>query len=454
MATEIRILVAEDDVDSHEAWRESITAWGFKGQIAEDGVQALELINSFNPHILVADLRMPRKNGLELLNDIRELGIHLPTIMISGQGEIPDAVESLKLGAIDYLRKPLDPAHLRQVLTNLADNIAVREENSALRRRLAQIGELGPLFVRWLPTRRCIVAIERLAYSSASAVITGESGTGKELIARTIHELSPRRAAPYVAVNCAAIPETLMESEMFGHERGSFTGADRRREGCFEAANGGTLLLDEITEMKPELQAKLLRVLEEHKVRRVGGNAEISLDVRVLAASNRDVAQSVREGKLREDLFYRLNVFTIPLPPLRERVEDLPLLINSFVQHYGALNNRDVLGVDDECLAALRAHPWPGNVRQLRNVMERALIVCSGRVIGKRDLPDEFHSTVPIDNGAIKLKLGTSLDEMEKELILRTIEFAGGNKSRAAQILRISAKTLYNKLERYGSEGG
>ena len=296
MATEIRVLIAEDDVESHEGWRESINSWGFQGQIAEDGVRALELISTFNPHILVSDLRMPRKNGLELLTQIKEMGIYLPAIMISGQGEIPDAVESLKLGAVDFLRKPVDPAHLRQVLTNIADNITVREENTTLRRRLAEVGELGPLFGRSLAMRRVIVAIERLARSSASVVITGESGTGKELVARTIHEMSPRRAAPYVAVNCAAIPETLMESEMFGHERGSFTGADRRREGCFEAANGGTLLLDEITEMKPELQAKLLRVIEEGQVRRVGGTTEIPLDVRILAASNRDIEQAVRDG--------------------------------------------------------------------------------------------------------------------------------------------------------------
>lgn len=449
MTANIRILVAEDDVDSHEAWRESITAWGFKGQIAEDGVQALELINSFNPNILVADLRMPRKNGLELLNDIRELSIHLPTIMISGQGEIPDAVESLKLGAIDYLQKPIDPTHLRQVLTNLADNIAVREENSALRRRLAQTGELGPLFGRSLAMRKVIVAIERLAPSSASAVITGESGTGKELIARTIHELSPRRAAPYVAVNCAAIPETLMESEMFGHERGSFTGADRRREGCFEAANGGTLLLDEITEMKPELQAKLLRVIEEGSVRRVGGTTEIPLDVRVLAASNRDVEQAVREGVLRTDLYYRLNVFTIQLPPLRERIEDLPQLIQMFIAHYAAQNQREVLGVDEECLKALQTHPWPGNVRQLRNVIERAMIVCEGRMIRKRDLPDSHRRVNSDSSGSVNMPLGSSLDVVEKEMIMRTIEFTAGNKTRAAEMLGVSAKTLYNKLEQY-----
>jgi DNA-binding NtrC family response regulator len=257
MANEIRVLIAEDDINMHDEWRESLAAWGFRGEIAEDGVRALELIRSFDPHILLSDLRMPRKGGLELLHDIHELGIHLPTIMISGQGEIPDAVEALKQGAIDYMRKPVDPAHVQRVLKNIADNINVREENSTLRRRLAEVGELGPLFGRSMAMRKVITAIERLAQSSASVVITGESGTGKELVARTIHELSPRRDAAYVPVNCAAIPETLMESELFGHERGSFTGADRRKEGCFEVANGGTLLLDELTEMKAELQPKL-----------------------------------------------------------------------------------------------------------------------------------------------------------------------------------------------------
>src|SRR5258707_6152582 len=327
MANEIRVLIAEDDTNTHEEWGESLAAWGFRSEIADDGVKALELISSFNPHILVSDLRMPRKNGLELLRDIRELGIHLPAIMISGQGEIPDAVEALKLGAIDYLRKHVDPAHLERVLRNIADNINIRDENSTLRRKLADVGELDPLFGRSLPMRRVITAIERLAQSSASVVITGDSGTGKELVARTIHELSPRRDAAYVPVNCAAIPETLMESELFGHERGSFTGADRRKEGCFEVANGGTLLLDEITEMKVELQAKLLRVLEEQTPRRVGGTVDVPLYVRVLSAPNRNLEQAIRDGRLREDLYYRLNVFTIQLPPLRERSEDMSQLI-------------------------------------------------------------------------------------------------------------------------------
>jgi DNA-binding NtrC family response regulator len=453
LPNETRILVAEDDIETHEDWRETLTAWGYSVDLAEDGVRTLELINSNHPHILLADLRMPRKNGLELLHDIREMGVYLPTIIISGQGDVPEAVEAIKLGAVDYLRKPVDPPHLRQMLRNLAENITMRDENLSLRRRLADVGELGPLVGKSASMRRVIATIERIAEASASIVITGESGSGKELVARTIHQMSSRRTKPYVGVNCAAIPETLMESELFGHERGAFTGADRRREGCFEAANGGTLLLDEITEMKIELQAKLLRVLEEHHLRRVGGNSEIALYVRVLAASNRDVAQAVRDGKLREDLYYRLNVFTIDLPPLRERREDIPLLAQNFVQHYAARDNMDIVGVDDEALSALQAHPWPGNVRQLRNIMERALIVCNGRVIRRSDLPADFQSISSVESGYVKIRVGSTLEEMEKELIRRTIEFSSGNKTRAAQMLGVTPKTLYNKLERYGQQG-
>jgi DNA-binding NtrC family response regulator len=367
VANKTRILVAEDDVESHEDWRETLAAWGYAVDVAENGVQALELIKVKHPHIVLADLRMPRKDGLELLRDIREMGVYMPTIIISGQGEIPDAVGAIKLGAENYLCKPVDPPHLRQILRSLAENVVMREEYESLRRRLAEVGELGPLVARSGAMRRVLATIERIADASASVMISGESGTGKELAARTIHQLSSRRTNPYIGVNCAAIPETLMESELFGHERGAFTGADRRREGCFEAANGGTLLLDEITEMKVELQAKLLRVLEEQRVQRVGGNTQVALDVRVIAASNRDITQAVRDGKLREDLYYRLNVLTIELPPLRQRREDLALLVQNFVQHYAARNNKEIVGVDEEALATLQAHPWPGNVRQLRN---------------------------------------------------------------------------------------
>jgi len=301
--------------------------------------------------------------------------------------------------------------------------------------------------------RRVMTAIEQVAPSVSSVIITGESGTGKELAARTVHELSPRRNAAYIAINCAAIPDTLMESELFGHERGAFTGADRRREGCFELANGGTLLLDEITEMKVELQAKLLRVIEEQKLRRVGGTTEVPLDVRVLAASNRSLERALKEGKLREDLYYRLNVFSLELPPLRERIEDVPLLVDHFIAQFSEQNQKKILGVDHDSLDALRSHPWPGNVRQLRNVIERASIVSHGPLIGSADLPPEFKPAGQQDL-TFQVRLGTSVDEVERELIYRTIEFAGGNKTRAAEILGVSLKTLYNRLERYESKEG
>ncbi len=252
----IRILVAEDDSQTHEEWRETLASWDYTAAVANDGIEALELINSFRPDILMADLRMPKKDGLELLRDVRQIGIYLPTVIISGQGDFPEVVEAIKLGAVDYLRKPVDPPHLRQILRNLAENVVMRDENLSLRRRLAEVGEVGPVLGKSQAMRRVIAMIERVAESAASIVIIGESGTGKEVVARTIHRMSARSGGPYVGINCAAMPETLMESELFGHERGAFTGADRRREGCFEAAGGGTLLLDEITEMKIELQAK------------------------------------------------------------------------------------------------------------------------------------------------------------------------------------------------------
>jgi len=444
-----RILVAEDDKATHEDWSESLTAWGYEVAVAEDGDRAVELIRTFLPNIFLCDLKMPKRDGLALLKDIHEMGLELSTIIVSGEGEIPEAVQAIKLGALDYLRKPVDPHHLRQILKTLSENISVREENLRLRRRLMETGELGPIYGRSLAMRRVMNSIERMAGSSASVIISGESGTGKELAARTIHELSPRRGGPYIGVNCAAIPDSLMESELFGYERGAFTGADRRKEGSFELANHGTLLLDEITEMKIELQAKLLRIIEEQRVRRVGGTSEVALDVRVLAASNRDVDRAVKEGKLREDLYYRLGVFTIQMPPLRERTEDIPLLIDAFVAFFAEREHKPLPSMDEECRELLKGHPWPGNVRQLRNVIERALIVCQSSTITTADLPQELRTTGQGESGWFRVRMGSSLEDVERELIIRTIEYAGGNKTRAAEILGVAPKTLYNRLERY-----
>jgi two-component system response regulator HydG len=296
-----------------------------------------------------------------------------------------------------------------------------------------------------------MVLIKQVAPTSAPVILRGESGTGKEVVARTIHELSPRSQGPYVAINCAALPENLMESELFGHERGAFTGADRRREGCFELANGGTLLLDEITEMKVELQAKLLRVLEEQTLRRVGGTADVPLDVRVLAASNRNLEQALREGRLREDLYYRLNVFNIELPTLDRRRDDIPILVDHFIRELAPGIGKEVKGADNDCLQALKARKWPGNVRQLRNVVERALVVTRGPLLTQGDLPPE--AAPGADASAVfEVRLGSSIEQVERDLILRTIDVAEGNKARAAEILGISLKTLYNRLERYQSE--
>jgi DNA-binding NtrC family response regulator len=452
MPEQRKVLVADDDVGTHEDWYAILKAWGYQAQTVADGDKALTLFDKYQPHFLLADLRMPKRSGLDLLRDIRDRQLDILSIIISGVGDIPDAVEALKLGAYDYLCKPIDPARVQRILKNLSDQLNVRDENLRPRRPWPEVDDLGALFGRSLSMRRVLAAIEQLAESLASVVITGESGTGKELAARTIHQLSKRRNAPFLGLNCAAIPETLMESELFGHVRGAFTGADRQREGCFELARHGTLLLDEITELRPDLQAKLLRVLEERKVRRLGATSEIDLDVRVLAASNRKLERAVSDGTLREDLFYRLNVFTIQMPSLCERADDLPLLVESFVQRFAKLNDKKIDSVDDQCLDALKAHRWPGNVRQLRNVIERACVLCRGRVITLNDLAPEFKT---IRHGYAKffqLRVGTSLDTVERDLISQTMEFSAGNKTRAAEILGIAPRTLYNKLHRYSSE--
>jgi DNA-binding NtrC family response regulator len=477
MADAKRVLVAEDHPRTRHAWVELIASWGFKVEAVEDGQRAIELLASFEPHILLLDLKLPVKDGLAVLSEIRQRGLPITTIVISGEGDIPDAVQAIKLGAYDYLRKPVDPPRLRQTLNNLSEHLAVSEENQRLRLRLMGVGELGPIIGQSQAMRRVMALVEQAAPSSASVIIQGDSGTGKEIVARTIHESSPRRNGPYVAINCAALPEGLLESELFGHERGAFTGADQRRAGCFELANGGTLLLDEITEMKPELQAKLLRVIEDRKLRRVGGSSDIALNVRVLAATNRDLGEAIHAGRLREDLYYRLNVFTIALPRLSERLDDLPVLADHFVREFARANSKQISGVDNACLEALKARAWPGNARELRNVIERAVIVSAGPLITIADLPAEGALPPPpvqtalaprtpetsgsihaepaapaTDDPAAGLPVGQPLREVERQLILKTLEMAGGNRVRAAEILGISPKTLYNKLGRYNAK--
>ncbi len=441
-----RILVVEDDPTTLEAWCGMIRTWGFDVRGAVDGEDALERLRAYSPHVLISDLKMPRRDGLSLLKEMRRLGVDVPTLIISGEGDIPEAVASIKLGAIDYVRKPIDPPHLRALLNSLALRPAAAKAAAS-----SPAGATPALIGKSAAIREALALIAKVAPSSTSVMVCGESGTGKEVAAAIIHLQSARRAGPYIAVNCAAIPESLMEAELFGHERGAFTGADRRYEGCFERANGGTLLLDEITEMKVELQAKLLRVLEDRRLRRIGGGSEMALDVRVVATTNRSPQRAMREGRLRDDLYYRLSVCTIELPPLRQRPEDIAPLVDHFVGMFGG-PSKEVRGADADFVHALKAYSWPGNVRQLRNVIERALVVSPGPLLTMADLPPEMRPARP-GVPVLEVSIGDcSLQEVEREMICRTIEFAGGNKTRAAEMLGISLRTLYNRLERLEKE--
>ena len=442
-----RVLIVEDDAAARVGMEQLIRSWGFSVEAASDGDEALEKVSAFRPGIVLTDLVMPKMSGLELLRALKEQGEHTTTVILTAQGTVETAVEAIKQGAYDYLTKPVDLQRLRILLAKIVERHETLREVQVLRRQLREQGAFGPMIGNSLEMRKIYHIIEQAAPTDASVLISGESGTGKELVAQTIHRLSPRADSPYVPINCAAIPETLLESELFGHEKGAFTGAMERRPGCFELANHGTIFLDEVAEMTPPTQVKLLRVLQERTFRRLGGRTEQAVDIRVIAATNADPPEAVQRGKLREDLFYRLNVFAIRLPPLRDRKEDLPLLIQSFIGEFNARNNRTVAAVDERAMRILERYSWPGNVRELRNVMERATIVAEGRFIEAKDLPtlvDSGHSGQP----GTGLHAGTTVEEAERQLIQLTLQHTNDNKTRAAELLGISLKTLHNKLNR------
>jgi DNA-binding NtrC family response regulator len=398
-------------------------------------------------------------DGLQLLAKMSEesstINANVAVVLLTAQGSIQVAVDAMKLGAYDFLQKPVDAARLRTILANATRQRDTAIELEVARRRLRETGVLGSMVGTSRAMQDIFALIEQIAPSNVSVLITGESGTGKELVARTLHDLSPRKPRPFVAVNCAAIPETLIESELFGHEKGSFTGAVERRAGCFELATGGTLLLDELGEMPAGTQAKLLRVLEERKLRRIGGRTEQDVDVRVLAATNRDPADAIARGELRSDLFYRLNVFHIDLPPLREHIEDLPAMADAMVSEMNQKHGRKVSGVGQSILDRMIAYDWPGNARELRNSIERAVILCpDGAPLDAGHLPPTFgrsqaQSAPVFDASIVAIRVGTTVDEAERLLILRTLESTGQNKTRAAEILGVSLKTLHNKLKEY-----
>ncbi|MGB8029785.1 MAG: sigma-54 dependent transcriptional regulator [Terracidiphilus sp.] len=461
MENSVKVLIAEDEPNALAGLAELISGWGYRTETARDGLEAWEKAQAWAPAIVVTDLKMPRMDGMGLLAKLAEgsdaLSANMAVVVLTAMGSIQLAVDAMKLGAYDFLQKPVDPTRLKTILANATKQRQTAIELEVARRRLRESGVLGQLVGSSRRMREIFTLIEQVAPSNVPVLITGESGTGKELVARTLHDLSPRKARPFVAVNCAAIPETLIESEIFGHEKGSFTGAVERRAGCFELAAGGTLLLDEIGEMPSGTQAKLLRVIEERKFRRLGARTEMDTDVRVLAATNRDPERAVTEGHLRADLYYRLNVFNIAMPPLREHLDDLPPMVEAMVSEMNQKHGRKVSGVAPSMLDRLMAHSWPGNARELRNTIERAVILCpDGAPLDAGHLPQGFGkdhaATAVTDDSAITVRVGATVDEAERLLILRTLEVTGQNKTRAAEILGVSLKTLHNKLKEYGRE--
>jgi len=455
-----KALVVDDDSNSLSAIAALVSREGFTTTTAGDLREARRALQVEAPDILLVDVQLPDGSGLDLLN---ERPPSVDVVLITGHATVDTAVTALRLGAADYLTKPVDVPRLKAVLANVVSARDLRGQVAELRAELRQLGRFGSMIGASTVMQRIYDLVAKVSHSDATVLVTGESGTGKELVAETIHRLSRRSAKGYVAINCSAISPTLIESELFGHERGSFTGADRTHRGCFERADGGTLLLDEVSEMSADLQSKLLRVLETGTVLRVGGDKPIKVDVRVIAASNRDLDEAVSEGKLRQDLLYRLKVFPILLPPLRDRGDDVLALAQHFLDR---LNHQDETSkqFSAEALAALRAYTWPGNVRELRNAVHRAHILADGDEIHRRDLPEEVAGaagdwTPEPDRGdgvpavpapvVPRVPAATPLHEIEKQAILATLAHFGGDRGQTAAALEISVKTLYNRLREY-----
>src|SRR5881394_945903 len=443
-----KVLIVEDEENERIGLAELVSSWGYSAETARDGQEGHEKVLAWSPSIVITDLKMPRLSGLELLERIAGDSQTIAVIVVTAQGTIDSAVQAMRIGAYDYVTKPIDTSRLRTILQNATALLGARVELEATRRKLRDAGSLGSLVGPSKKMQEIFRLTEMVAPSTASVLITGASGTGKELVARTIHELSPRKNRPFVPINCAAIPETLIESEIFGHEKGAFTGALERRTGCFELAEGGTLLLDEIGEMPIATQAKLLRVLEDRKLRRLGSKVETTVDVRVLAATNKVPEEAVGRGELRNDLYYRLNVFNIHMLPLRDHREDIPDLVQSLLADMSAKHGRRAATVSEAVLNAFRAYSWPGNVRELRNTLERAVIVCSMDLLTQKYLPPDFGRPAPTsaDDG-LRLRPGYTVAETERRLIRETLAFTQNNKTRAAEMLGISLKTLHNKLK-------
>ena len=449
------ILVVDDDQAHRGMLRTMLRSWGYAVSEAADGDEALNLVRERAFDAVLTDVRMARMDGIHTLKSVLEYNPALPVVLMTAYSSVETAVEALRLGAYDYLVKPLDFEILRHTLRQAIEHSRLSVENRELRRQLSEAAARPGILGRSPAMLAMQETIATVAPTEATVLITGESGTGKELVARALHSGSARADKPMVTVNCAALAENLLESELFGHEKGSFTGADRRREGRFVQANGGTLFLDEIGEMPLPLQAKLLRALQEGEVQRVGSDAPLTVDVRVLAATNRDLREEVARRRFREDLYFRLNVISLEVPPLRDRGEDIPVLAAHFLERFAGRNRKSIRGFSPQAVDSLLRYAWPGNVRELENAVERAVILCNGDLITRRELPaaiTEAASREEASSAAVGALAGLPLDELERRAIGETLRCTGDNKSEAARQLGITRATLHNKLRKYGLE--
>ena len=445
-----RILIVDDDAYVREATEAILSTKNYEVDTAPEANTALQKLDEREYELILSDIRMPGMNGLELLEIAKAKVPDTHIIMMTAYGTVEDAVDAMKKGAYDYIQKGSDPTEIEIVVERALKYQETERENRRLRSELQNKYSFSNMIGKARNMEQVFDLISTVADSRATVLVTGESGTGKELAARALHYNSPRQNGPFIRLNCAALPKELMESELFGHEKGAFTGAIKQTRGRFEMADGGSLLLDEISEIDPALQAKLLRILQEREFERVGSGQTIKVDVRIIATTNRDLQREVEEGRFREDLYYRLNVIEINVPSLRERREDIPALVTFFIDKFNQENNKDIEGITDEALELLMQYDWPGNVRELENYIERAVVVSRGSVLEAADFPQKL-TAGPANRQDQALQVGMTVHEVERQLIMKTLESCRGNRTEAATILGISTRTLRNKLHEYGA---
>lgn len=445
------ILVVDDDTGHRTMLKTLLGGWGYKIQEADDGSSAIQMTKQRPYDLILMDIRMVKVSGLEALSEIKSFNPAIPIIIMTAYSSVDTAVEALKKGAYDYLTKPLDFDVLKISIERAMEHRKLKEENLLLKESLGKNFDTGNIIARSGQMISILNTVSMVAPTESTVLITGESGTGKELIAGAIHFNSTRKDGPFIRINCSALSETLLDSELFGHEKGAFTGAIKRKEGKFVQANGGTIFLDEVSEMSTLMQAKILRTIQEREIIRVGGDEIIKVDVRIIAATNKDLEAEVREGRFREDLFWRLNVVSINIPPLRERREDIPVLANHFLKMFSEKNKKEIKGFTPDAMDRLIKYDWPGNVRQLMNAVEGAVVLCQSSYIDTESLPSLVKEHTSAENKSLKLG-DMTLEEVEKITILKTLELTGGNKSETARRLGITRKTLSDRLKKYGYE--